>query len=208
MRARVLIGGNDDYHDLVGTGTVLRNVLANAGIAATLHVGWGERQLGGPETAALVMYTNGMRMRPEEQETVKARVTAGLGLVALHTASVTAETPEFHATWLGLIGCRFVHHPPYGRFRVAVDGEHPVTDGVGAFEIEDELYITEPVGEPVVVLASTIHEGKRHPMVTVREIGRGRVCYIALGHDGRAHHHPSFQKLVAQAARWAGRAAE
>ena len=42
-------------------------------------------------------------------------------------------------------------------------------------------------------------------MVTVREAGRGRVCYIALGHDGRAQHHPAFQRLVVQAARWAGR---
>ncbi len=205
MRARVLIGGNDDYHDLVGTGTLLRNVLAGADIAATLHVGWGEQQLGGPGTRALVVYTNGMRMRPEEQDRVAARVADGLGLVALHTASVSVEPPAYHATWLGLIGCRFVHHPPFARFAVAVDRDHPVTRGVGNFEIEDELYLTEPVGPPVETLASAAHEGTRVPVVTVRDHGRGRVCYIALGHDGRAHHHPAFQRLVVQAARWAGR---
>ena len=205
MRARGLIGGNDDYHDLIGAGTRLRDILAGAGMAAGLRVGCGEQQLGGPETGVVVMYTNGMRMRPEEQERLATRVAAGLGLVALHMCCVNVESPEFHATWLGLIGCRFVHHPPFSRFRVSVDREHPVTADVGEFEIEDELYITEPVGEPVETLASALHEGARHPMVTVREAGRGRVCYIALGPDGRAQHHPAFQRLVVQAARGAGR---
>jgi len=207
MRARVLIGGNDDYHDILGAGSLLRDVLAREGIAASLHLGWGEQQLGGPETGALVVFTNGMRMLPAEQDRVAARVHAGLGLVAIHTACVTAETPAFHATWLGLIGRRFVHHPPFNRFTVEVGTPHPVTAGVPTFEIDDELYITEAVGEPMTVLASATHEGVAHPMVLVRETGRGRVCFIAPGHDGRARSHPAFQRLVVQAVRWAGREA-
>jgi len=33
----------------------------------------------------------------------------------------------------------------------------------------------------------------------------GRVCYIALGHDGRALGHPSYGQLVRQAISWASR---
>jgi len=205
MRVRVLIGGNDDWHDLVGAGTILKEALLRAGIEATMHVGWGEQQRGGEETAALVIYTNGMRMTPEEQEAVAVRVAGGLGLVAIHTASVVAETPEFHAKWLGLIGSRFVHHPPFGRFTVSIGRDHQVTRGIKDFEIEDELYITEPVGDPVEVLATAEFEGRRHPMVSVREAGRARVCYLANGHDPRALGNPSFQGLLSNAARWAGR---
>jgi len=205
MRVRVLIGGNDDYHDLVGAGTIIREALLRDGFEATMHVGWGEQQRGGDETKALVMYTNGMRMTPEEQEAVAARIAGGLGLVAIHTCSVVAETPEFHARWLSLIGCRFVHHPPHAKFTVRIDKDHPVTQGLRDFEIEDELYITEPVGDPMIVLASASFEGKKHPMVSIRESGRTRVCCLANGHDARALGNPSFQKLLANAVRWAAR---
>jgi hypothetical protein len=203
MRVRVLIGGNDDYHDIVGAGTILRDALLKDGITATMHLGWGEMQRGGDETSALVVCTNGMRMTKEDQAAIADRVERGLGIVAVHTASVTAETPEWHAVWLGLIGSRFVSHPPHGRFRVSIDRDHAVTHGVGGFEIEDELYVTEPAGEPVTVLASATHAGNSHPMVSVRERGKGRVCYIALGHDPRALHNHSFQRLFSQAVRWA-----
>ena len=38
----------------------------------------------------------------------------------------------------------------------------------------------------------------------VREHGRGRVCYVALGHDMRAWGSPHFRQLVRQAVLWAG----
>ena len=202
MRVRVLIGGNDDWHDLVGAGTILKEALVAAGIEATMHVGWGEQQRGGPETSALVMYTNGMRMTPQDQEALCGLVAGGLGLVAIHTCAVLAEPPEFHARWLGLIGNRFVHHPPFARFGVSIDRDHPVTHGVAGFEIEDELYVTEPWGAPMAVLATAAFEGKRHPMVSVRETGRGRVCYLANGHDARALRNPGFQSLLLRAVRW------
>jgi len=89
---------------------------------------------------------------------------------------------------------------------VGVDRAHPVTAGLGPFEIEDELYLTEPVGVPMEVLASAQHDGKLQPIVSVKDVGRGRVCFIALGHDEADQHHPGFQRLLVQAARWAGRA--
>lgn len=204
MKVRVLIGGNDDWHDIITAGASLRDTLVKAGFDASLRVGWGEQQRGGDDVAALVMYTNGMRMPPADQETIRAKVEAGLGLVAIHTCAVLAEEPAFHATWLNLIGHRFVHHPPFSRFRVSIDRDHPVVRGVASFDIEDELYITEPWGSPMEVLATAEFEGKKHPMVAVREAGRGRVCYLADGHDRRALENPSFQAILANAVHWAG----
>lgn len=205
-RVRVLIGGNDDWHDILGGGMRLRDLLCADGHAATLHLGSGEQQLGGPETDVLVAHTNGARMTTAEQRAIADRIAAGTGLVALHQSVVDIGGPGEYDLWLGLIGCRFVSHPPFGRFKVSCDPGHPVTAGVGEFEIDDELYITEPVGDPVTVLGMAAHEGVTRPMVTVHAHGRGRVCFIALGHDGRAQSHPSFQRLVRQAVRWASRA--
>lgn len=202
-RVRVLIGGNDDWHDIITGGQRLRDLLCADGHAATLHLGIGEQQLGGPETRALVAHTNGARMTPAEQQAVADRVAAGTGFVALHQSTVDIGGPGEYDRWLGLIGSRFVSHPPFGRFTVSCDPGHPVTAGVGEFEIDDELYVTEPVGDPVTVIGMAAHEGTTRPMVTVRDHGKGRVVFIALGHDGRAQAHPAFQRLVRQAVRWA-----
>lgn len=204
-RVRVLIGGNDDWHDVLGAGQRLRDLLSADGHAATLHLGAGAQQVGGPDTNALVMYTNGLRMHPDDQTALADRVQAGLGLVALHSSCVDVGAPEEHETWFGLIGCRFAHHPPFGRFTVSCAGAHPVTAGIDRFEIDDELYLTKPAGEPMTVLATADHEGRPQPMVSVRETGKGRVCFIAPGHDARAWANPGFQRLVQQAVRWTAR---
>jgi hypothetical protein len=203
IQARVLIGGNDDYHDILTAGASLRDTLLRDGILATLHLGWGKMQRGGLETRVLVFATNGMRMPRVDQEAIAGAVDGGLGLVAIHTASVLAEEPEFHSIWLDLIGSRFAHHPPHARFKVTIEKNHEVTADIKDFEIEDELYITDRHGPAQEVLATATHEGKKHPMVTVREHGRGRVCYIALGHDARALNNPAFQGILTRAVRWA-----
>ena len=204
--ARVLIGGNDDYHDLIGAGTALRDAFIHDGLAATLHVGIGPQQVGPDPNAVLVLYTNGMRMAPDHQAALVARVESGSGLVALHCSSVDVEAPGWHAPWLGLIGCRFAHHPPFGKFTVTPAADHPITAGMTAFDIEDELYLTEPVGDTGTVIATAQHDGKSHPIVTLHDRGKGCVCYLALGHDHRAWHHLSFQTLLTRSVRWVGRA--
>ena len=55
-----------------------------------------------------------------------------------------------------------------------------------------------PLAVDIHVLASA--EG--FPMLYVRERGKGRVHYNALGHDEKALKHPSFRRLVIQGLDW------
>ena len=43
-----------------------------------------------------------------------------------------------------------------------------------------------------------------YPVVWARTQGAGRIVCITLGHDGAAHRHASYRKLLANAVRWAG----
>jgi type 1 glutamine amidotransferase len=107
-----------------------------------------------------------------------------------------------HAT----LGSFFLNHPPLRKFRVTVtDREHFLTKGVPAsFEVTDELYLIE-LQEPAAchVLLTTelatdpsppgfgfvydkdtslLPDGKTRVLGYSREIGKGGVVYIALGH--------------------------
>lgn len=126
-------------------------------------------------------------------------VEAGAGFVGLHAANATFRASDEYAA---MVGSRFARHPPIKRFTVEiVDTSHPVTAGIDSFEVEDERYELKDEAPDLRVLASA--EG--HPSVYVRQHGRGRVCYIALGHDRRTLELAPYAHLVRQAIQWAAR---
>jgi hypothetical protein len=126
-------------------------------------------------------------------------VEAGAGFVGLHAANATFRASD---AYCGLVGSRFARHPPIKRFTVEiVDGTHPVTAGIASFEVEDERYELKDEAADIQVLARA--EG--FPSVYVRQHGRGRVCYVAPGHDRRTLELPQYAQLVHQAIGWAAR---
>jgi type 1 glutamine amidotransferase len=135
----------------------------------------------------------------EQIDALIGAVEGGLGFVGLHGASAGFRQSEpYHQ----LIGSRFVRHPPIRPYTVEVaKPDHPITRGIPNFTVEDELYEIRTVVDDLEILASA--EG--HPMVYVRQYGKGRICYIAPGHDQRALRHPTYIQLVHQAIGWAAR---
>jgi hypothetical protein len=107
-----------------------------------------------------------------------------------------------HAT----LGSFFLNHPPLRKFQVSVtDREHVLTKDLPAsFEVMDELYLIE-LQEPATchILLTTelakdpsppgfgfvydkdtsvLPDGKTRVLGYIREVGKGGVVYIALGH--------------------------
>jgi type 1 glutamine amidotransferase len=109
---------------------------------------------------------------------------------------------EHHA----VLGSMFLTHPPACHFRVDVrDQEHPITRGVGAsFDVEDEPYFIElqdpastrilltadygsagqwPVTEKLYGRDTSLQpDGKTRVLGYTRQLGKGGVTYLALGH--------------------------
>jgi len=126
-------------------------------------------------------------------------VEAGAGFVGLHAANATFRASDAYAA---MVGSRFARHPPIKQFTVEiVDPTHPVTAGLESFEVEDERYELKDDAPDLKVLARA--EG--HPCVYVRQHGRGRVVYVAPGHDRRTLALPRYAQLVRQAIAWAAR---
>ena len=132
-------------------------------------------------------------------------VERGGGFVPLHFTSANGN-PDF----LALVGARFLRHPPYGPFTVRVaDPEHPITRGLPPIEIEDECYLSEyPDRAALHVLQTSHHPNPEtgidgEPSSWVRELGRGRIFYSALGHDARSFAHPALRELLTRGIAWA-----
>jgi uncharacterized protein len=100
---------------------------------------------------------------------------------------------------------RFLSHgpPPHeSRFQVETDQRHPVTRSTPPFGITHEHYQIETADDAEVIAWRGTPAG-REPVAYTRQAGRGRVCYLQLGHDMRAWDDPPVREIVTRAARWA-----
>ena len=108
---------------------------------------------------------------------------------------------EHHQT----LGCFFLNHPPLREFQVSVTGAHRVTrDLPGVFTVQDELYLIElqdPEASQVLLTTELAEDpsppgfgffydedtslqadGKTRVLGYARQVGRGEIVYIGLGH--------------------------
>ena len=132
------------------------------------------------------------------------------------------EKARHHET----LGSLFIHHPPIRKFTVdVVDRDHPLTRGLEAsFDVMDELYFLDlhdpsechfllttnlpkdptPAGFTWVEYdekKSLLPDGKSRPLGYTKELGKGGVAYIALGHchSPSTSGQPSVDTSVARA---------
>lgn len=146
-------------------------------------------------------------LRDDEGEALAAHVRRGGGLLALHSAVICFDAqPDWHATVGASWNWERSSHPPVGEVTVTVTDAgrtHPITEGLGSFLIEDEVYgfLDEEPG--LVALLTSRHGGRDHPLLWARPLGQGRVVTDLLGHSTTSLHHPAHAQVLRRAARWA-----
>lgn len=139
------------------------------------------------------------RFSTAQVDSLRRWVGEGGGLLALHAATVVGESdPALES----LLGGAFLRHPPESRFTVLpLSLNHPITKGIEAFEVCDELYI-ERFHPSAKIHMVAVHEQIAYPLVWSRLEGRGRVAHIAMGHSYLVWRLEPFQRLVLQAIQW------
>jgi type 1 glutamine amidotransferase len=123
-----------------------------------------------------------------------------VGLVGLHGVTTSFQDSN---DWKRLIGASFISHPDMGpayHFTVK-DPDHPVMSGVADFDLVDELYFSE-VHARFSVLLSCTHEGIERPVAWHKQYGRGKVFYLALGHDVEQLGNGHVRRMIANGVRW------
>ncbi len=144
---------------------------------------------------------------PAVRGAVFAHAEAGKGIVLLHPG-VWYNWPDWPEFNRDLAGGGSRGHDALGEFEVTLNAiDHPVLRGVPAsFRITDELYWFEPAsgGTPITVLATadSAAKNKRFPQVFTVNHAKARIAAITLGHDGRAHSHEAYKRLLLNAVFW------
>jgi type 1 glutamine amidotransferase len=125
-------------------------------------------------------------------------VHGGKGFVGIHGT----------AWWIGgeaidLVGGHANWHPPGLEFGVHVeDTDHPITQGVEDFTVNDEIYMS--AWDPSIrVLATATWADRKHPLLWTHQYGKGKVFFCALGHGPNTFENGAVLQVLGNACAWA-----
>jgi uncharacterized protein len=139
----------------------------------------------------LVSYTSQVPVSDENCNALRRYLEHGGRWFAIHASNSVLGNPHLP----GILGSRFIAHPPYTCFTVSVTRpEDPLlADMPKRFDVEDEIYLTE-YADDIQVLLTTEWGGEAmrqtfpqavRPLMYRRKVGEGGVVYLALGHCRR-----------------------
>jgi trehalose utilization protein len=140
---------------------------------------------------------------------VVERVKAGrLGLLALHASCASKPFRGLMGTACEPGGWRDDGRPEH----VIIEAPgHPIARDVGPFTIPKSSMFAEPFEVPPpesVVFVSSWDRGERFRSGLTWTVGAGRIAYFRPGDDAfPVLFHPSVQRVITNAVRWAGRRA-
>jgi len=162
----------------------------------------------------IVFFNMTQKISSKRQENFTKLVKDGVGVVALHHCMGSyQEWPEY----IKIIGGRYNlqaseeggvkrEASTYDHdkdFTVHIeDSRHPITRGLSDFEVHDETYKKCSFEKDNHLLLTTNHPDSDAELGWVRNYGRGKVCFIMVGHGPGVYANPTYRQLVARAIRW------
>jgi type 1 glutamine amidotransferase len=144
----------------------------------------------------------------EQGKAIKEFVQAGGGLYAYHNSS---NVSLFSKNFREVMGGAYVGHPPLRPFKVeVVNHDHPITQGIQDFMVNDEQhYVTYDKNPKDILLRSENLDGLKYETYGTTAIsawaydyGKGRVVFTAVGHTLHALWQPEYYKIQKNAVRW------
>ena len=145
----------------------------------------------------LVSYTSQVPVADENCESLRRFLERGGRWFAIHASNSVRDNPHLP----GILGSKFITHPPYMRYSVTVSApSDPLLDDLPpSFEVDDELYIIEQHADFEVLLetrwggeafGNRSFPEERRPLMYRHRVGEGGVLYLALGHANRPFDKP------------------
>lgn len=144
----------------------------------------------------------------EQGEAVKNFVMAGNGFYSLHNNSHVSLSSK---NYREVMGGAYIGHPPMRPFKVrVVNKDHPITQGVHDFMVNDEQhYVVYDKDPKNIILRAENIDGLTYENLGAQSIsgwaygyGKGRVVFTAVGHNIHAMWQPEYFKLQKNAVRW------
>jgi type 1 glutamine amidotransferase len=144
----------------------------------------------------------------EQGEAVKEFVMNGNGFYSLHNNSHVSLSSK---NYREVMGGAYIGHPPLRPFRVrVVNNEHPITQGIESFIVNDEQHYVDYDKDPKHLLLESenidglgfANLGTKSKAGWAYDYGKGRVVFTAIGHTNHAMWIPAYLRLQKQAVNW------
>jgi type 1 glutamine amidotransferase len=162
----------------------------------------------------LIMYDFSRDLPETGKKHLREFVESGKGIVVLHHALLNYQSwPWWYEDVVGgSYRLRREADIPASTYKgdqrifVAPEGEHPITRGLGSFEVVDETYKHMWFSRKVRSLLTTDNPQGDRLLAWIGPCATSRVVAIQLGHGPTVFSHPAYRKLVHNAILWsAGR---
>jgi len=157
------------------------------------------------DCSVIIFFSQEGEFSEEQEKNVLEFVASGKGFIGLHGASASFKN---HPKYFEMLGGKFISHKNIINFEIKIiNKNHPITRNLDNFSFKDEPYRHEfsMVNEIHVLAEADYHDikdPKPEPIMWVREYGKGRVFFCALGHRTTALKDPLFQKIIRSAVMW------
>jgi type 1 glutamine amidotransferase len=139
---------------------------------------------------------------------IKEFVAAGNGFYALHNCSHISLSSK---NYREVMGGAYIGHPPLRPFEVrATANQHPITQGISSFIVNDEQHYVAYDKDPkhLILEAENIDGLKFEDLGTksvsgwAYDFGQGRVVFTAVGHTIHAMWAPQYIEIQKRSIRW------
>ncbi|HPJ14297.1 MAG TPA: ThuA domain-containing protein [Spirochaetota bacterium] len=127
-------------------------------------------------------------------------INSGGGFLVIHNGISLQSDHEFRK----IVGAEFNGHPPYQKIDYNILKNHFITEGINNFSLNEELYMFNYFGFDTftVLIESTSEDGTTSPALWIKDTGKGRIAYLAPGHDIKTFEDENIQTLIRNAALW------
>jgi type 1 glutamine amidotransferase len=139
---------------------------------------------------------------------IKDFVAAGNGFYALHNCSHISLSSK---NYREVMGGAYIGHPPLRPFQVrATANQHPITQGMSSFIVNDEQHYVAYDKDPKhLILEAENVDGLKYEDLGTRSVsgwaydfGQGRVVFTAVGHTIHAMWAPQYIEIQRRSIRW------
>jgi len=151
---------------------------------------------------AIVLYDYVKKPSDKQWDNFLKLLDRGVGLTILHHAFKGYQIrPEFQK----IVGFATTFNGTQEGVEMAIhvaDADHPITQGLKDFIIDDELYKSYKI-EPAMHALLTTETGLNGKVLSwVHTYRKSPVCYLQLGHGPSAYSNPTFVEYLGRAIRW------
>jgi type 1 glutamine amidotransferase len=167
-------------------------------------------------------------IEPDELAGLTAAVLGGAGLAGWHGG--IADSFRASSDYLHLVGGQFACHPgkpaseqvdgsetnnfvPYTVAMTELGRQHPITEGIGDFELETEQYwvLSDDLNDVLATTTQKVRDGDpwhrevTSPAIWTRLWGEGRIFVATPGHSLDVLQDPKVRTIVERGLLWASR---